>query len=251
MANRGDDTNGHMEFELGDNLTSRFKILAKMGEGTFGRRATAAACWNVAGAVARISGVHGVRPLRCAIARRVSLLARCRVLECWDRLHREHVAVKIVRNVEKYRHAAMIEMEVLSTLKANDPVGAKHCISMREWVSGIAAFRPSTRLPTALASATLKAAAQGGCPLSYPPQIRPTPVPSSSSITVDTYAWCSTSSAHHSSTLSRGTTTRASLVSMCSSTRSRSSRRSLTCTSSPWCVSEALHPPVAPSFPCP
>jgi dual-specificity kinase len=47
------------------------------------------------------------------------------------------VALKVIRNVDKYRHAAMIEMEVLSTLRTNDPQGRNHCITMREWVSDI------------------------------------------------------------------------------------------------------------------
>jgi hypothetical protein len=33
-----------------------------------------------------------------------------RVLECWDRKYKDYCAVKIVRNVDKYRHAAMIEV---------------------------------------------------------------------------------------------------------------------------------------------
>ena len=33
-----------------------------------------------------------------------------RVLECWDRKTHNRVAVKIVRNVQKYRDAAMIEV---------------------------------------------------------------------------------------------------------------------------------------------
>ena len=33
-----------------------------------------------------------------------------RVLECWDRKHKSYVAIKIVRNVQKYRDAAMIEV---------------------------------------------------------------------------------------------------------------------------------------------
>lgn len=33
-----------------------------------------------------------------------------RVLECWDRKNKEYVAIKIVRNVQKYRDAAMIEV---------------------------------------------------------------------------------------------------------------------------------------------
>lgn len=36
-----------------------------------------------------------------------------RVLECWDRKHRSYVAIKIVRNVKKYRDAAMIEVSLL------------------------------------------------------------------------------------------------------------------------------------------
>uniref|UniRef100_A0A7S0S3R3 Protein kinase domain-containing protein n=1 Tax=Chlamydomonas leiostraca TaxID=1034604 RepID=A0A7S0S3R3_9CHLO len=89
---REDDKDGHYVYELGENLTSRYKILSKMGEGTFGR-----------------------------------------VLECWDRKHKDYVAIKIVRNIDKYRHAAMIELEVLNTLERNDPQGSKNCLSLREW----------------------------------------------------------------------------------------------------------------------
>ncbi|KAK9822367.1 hypothetical protein WJX81_002518 [Elliptochloris bilobata] len=89
---REDSKDGHFVYELGDNMTSRYKILSKMGEGTFGR-----------------------------------------VLECWDRKNKDYVAIKIVRNVQKYRDAAMIELEVLNTLERNDPEGRYHCVSLREW----------------------------------------------------------------------------------------------------------------------
>mmetsp|Transcript_29020 Transcript_29020/g.64016 ORF Transcript_29020/g.64016 Transcript_29020/m.64016 type:complete len:454 (-) Transcript_29020:627-1988(-) len=89
---REDDKDGHYVYELGENLSSRYKILSKMGEGTFGR-----------------------------------------VLECWDRKRKDYVAVKIVRNIDKYRHAAMIELEVLNTLERNDPDGKYHCVALREW----------------------------------------------------------------------------------------------------------------------
>lgn len=39
-----------------------------------------------------------------------------RVLECWDRKLKESVAIKIIRNVRKYREAAMVEVHSLSTL---------------------------------------------------------------------------------------------------------------------------------------
>lgn len=35
-----------------------------------------------------------------------------RVLECWDRKNKSYVAIKIVRNVEKYRDAAIIEVQI-------------------------------------------------------------------------------------------------------------------------------------------
>ncbi|KAK6119447.1 hypothetical protein DH2020_046727 [Rehmannia glutinosa] len=40
---RDDDRDGHYVFSLGENLTSRYKILGKMGEGTFGR---VLECWD-------------------------------------------------------------------------------------------------------------------------------------------------------------------------------------------------------------
>ena len=35
------------------------------------------------------------------------------MLECWDRKNKDYVAIKIVRNVQKYRDAAMIEVHSL------------------------------------------------------------------------------------------------------------------------------------------
>ncbi|KAE8681412.1 Serine/threonine-protein kinase AFC2 [Hibiscus syriacus] len=88
---RHDDKDGHYIFELGDNLTSRYKIQSKMGEGTFGQ-----------------------------------------VLECWDRERKEMVAIKIVRGVEKYHEAAMIEIEMLEQLRKHDK-GGNRCVQIRNW----------------------------------------------------------------------------------------------------------------------
>lgn len=89
---RSDDKEGHYVCMLGEGLTKRFKVLNRLGEGTFGR-----------------------------------------VLECWDRHKREYVAVKVVRNVPKYREAAMIELEVLNTINRHDPSGSRHCVRLRDW----------------------------------------------------------------------------------------------------------------------
>ena len=40
-----------------------------------------------------------------------------RVLECWDRKRKDYVAIKIVRNIDKYRHAAMIEVRAMPAVR--------------------------------------------------------------------------------------------------------------------------------------
>ncbi|XP_078432240.1 serine/threonine-protein kinase AFC3-like isoform X2 [Wolffia australiana] len=55
-----------------------------------------------------------------------------RVLECWDREKREHVAIKVVRSINKYRRAAMIEIDVLNTLAKHDK-GRSRCVQIRRW----------------------------------------------------------------------------------------------------------------------
>ncbi|KAK3238148.1 Serine/threonine-protein kinase afc2 [Cymbomonas tetramitiformis] len=91
---RPDDKVGHLVYELGESLTPRYKILSKVGEGTFGR-----------------------------------------VLECWDRQRKEYCAVKVIRNVKKYRDAAMIEIEVLRATAKADEIGLWHCVALKEWFS--------------------------------------------------------------------------------------------------------------------
>lgn len=88
---RNDDKDGHYTFSIGDNLTHRYRIMSKMGEGTFGR-----------------------------------------VLECWDHEKKEMVAIKIVRSINKYREAAMIEIDVLQKLAKYD-VGGTRCVQIRNW----------------------------------------------------------------------------------------------------------------------
>jgi len=56
-----------------------------------------------------------------------------RVVECWDRKFRMHVAVKIVRALQKYTQAARVEVQVLEKLRANDPLGKFHCVELLSW----------------------------------------------------------------------------------------------------------------------
>lgn len=47
------------------------------------------------------------------------------VLECWDRVAQEYVAIKVIRNIQKYRDAAMIELDVLRVLAKHDKTGSR------------------------------------------------------------------------------------------------------------------------------
>jgi len=89
---RGDDSSGHLVYHCGENLSKRFKILSKLGQGKFGI-----------------------------------------VLECWDRCAQDYVAIKVVRNRELYKEAALSELQVLHTLELNDPDGRRNCIPSRRW----------------------------------------------------------------------------------------------------------------------
>ncbi|CAK9437036.1 uncharacterized protein LODBEIA_P14950 [Lodderomyces beijingensis] len=55
-----------------------------------------------------------------------------KVVQCYDKVNREHVAIKIIRNIQKYRDAAKIELRILSTLKKFDNSNKNHCIHLRE-----------------------------------------------------------------------------------------------------------------------
>ncbi|GFP98337.1 serine/threonine-protein kinase afc1 [Phtheirospermum japonicum] len=88
---RPDDKDGHYVFVIGENITPRYRILSKMGEGTFGQ-----------------------------------------VLECLDNERKELVAIKVVRSIQKYREAAMIEIDVLQKLARHDICGSR-CVQIRNW----------------------------------------------------------------------------------------------------------------------
>ncbi|XP_072295218.1 dual specificity protein kinase CLK4b [Eucyclogobius newberryi] len=88
-----DDGEGHLIYHIGDMLNSRYEILCTLGEGAFGK-----------------------------------------VVECID--HRNNgarVALKIIKNIDRYREAAMSEVEVLSQLKALDSQNRYSCVHMLDW----------------------------------------------------------------------------------------------------------------------
>ncbi|XP_053493111.1 dual specificity protein kinase CLK2 isoform X1 [Ictalurus furcatus] len=88
-----DDEEGHLICRSGDVLQERYEIVGTLGEGTFGR-----------------------------------------VMECID--HRRggsHVALKIIKNVEKYKEAARLEINVLERINERDPENKNLCVRMFDW----------------------------------------------------------------------------------------------------------------------
>ncbi|XP_019409347.1 PREDICTED: dual specificity protein kinase CLK1 [Crocodylus porosus] len=88
-----DDEEGHLICQSGDVLSARYEIVATLGEGAFGK-----------------------------------------VVECIDRkAGGRHVAVKIVKNVDRYSEAARSEIQVLEHLNVSDPSSTYRCVQMLEW----------------------------------------------------------------------------------------------------------------------
>jgi len=87
-----DDEEGHLIYKVGDLLQNRYKIMAELGEGTFGK-----------------------------------------VVKCEDLQKGTILAIKIIKNVKKYRDAAKLEINVLSKLAKYDPKGENLCVEMYDW----------------------------------------------------------------------------------------------------------------------
>ncbi|XP_043113525.1 dual specificity protein kinase CLK2b [Puntigrus tetrazona] len=88
-----DDEEGHLIYRTGDVLQDRYEIVGTLGEGTFGK-----------------------------------------VVECIDH-HRGgfHIALKIIKNVEKYKEAARLEINVLEKINQKDPENRNLCVQMLDW----------------------------------------------------------------------------------------------------------------------
>ncbi|XP_034037090.1 dual specificity protein kinase CLK4 isoform X1 [Thalassophryne amazonica] len=88
-----DDDEGHLIYHTGDMLRARYEIVCTLGEGAFGK-----------------------------------------VVECIDHLNNKaRVALKIIKNIDRYREAAMSEVEVLEQLKTLDSDGRYACVHILDW----------------------------------------------------------------------------------------------------------------------
>ncbi|XP_047453606.1 dual specificity protein kinase CLK2b isoform X2 [Mugil cephalus] len=88
-----DTENGHLIYESGDVLEDRYEIVDTLGEGTFGK-----------------------------------------VVQCLDHGRGgSHIALKIIKNLEKYREAAKLEIQVLEKISEKDPHNKNYCVQMLDW----------------------------------------------------------------------------------------------------------------------
>ncbi|MEQ2235863.1 Dual specificity protein kinase clk2 [Ilyodon furcidens] len=91
--NERDSKNGHLIYGSGDILGDRYEILDTLGEGTFGK-----------------------------------------VMQCLDHSRGGRpIALKIIKNLEKYREAAKLEINVLEKIREKDPENKHNCVQMLDW----------------------------------------------------------------------------------------------------------------------
>ncbi|PSS13622.1 Serine/threonine-protein kinase [Actinidia chinensis var. chinensis] len=102
---RDDDKDGHYMFELGENLTLRYKILRKIGEGTFGQ---VLECWDrEAKEMVAIKVVRSIKKYREAAMMEIDVL---QLLERYDKSGSRCVQI---RNWFDYRNHICIVFEKL------------------------------------------------------------------------------------------------------------------------------------------
>eukprot|EP01018_Ginkgo_biloba_P024163 Gb_40905 [translate_table: standard] len=141
---REDDKDGHYMFELGENLTPRYCVFG-VGTVFFGKRAVEIE-FVLSGDSMQLPSAREIEFVLCclfflkrnlgklsfpALDKILSKMGEGtfgRVLECWDREAKEFVAVKVVRSIQKYRDAAMIEIDVLRALAKHDKGSARYGI---------------------------------------------------------------------------------------------------------------------------
>ncbi|KAH1244942.1 Serine/threonine-protein kinase AFC3 [Glycine max] len=115
---RDDDREGHYVFNLGENLTPRYKILGKMGEGTFGR---VLECWDrQTREYVAIKVVRSIRKYRDAAMLEIDVLqqlakndrgsSRCVQIRNWFD-YRNHICIgeALFQTHENLEHLAMME----------------------------------------------------------------------------------------------------------------------------------------------
>ena len=90
-----DDADGHLAYLPGDVIGDRYEIVSTLGEGTFGK-------------VAKARDLEGGQTGQAG----------------------QVVALKVIKNIHKYREAAKLEINVLRKLNAKDPAGKNLCVKM-------------------------------------------------------------------------------------------------------------------------
>ncbi|XP_066492711.1 dual specificity protein kinase CLK3 isoform X2 [Tiliqua scincoides] len=130
-----DDKEGHLVCRIGDWLQERYEIVGSLGEGTFGK---VVECVDHA----RTSRLHLPTSLvpTCTTTATSSpavstSLSRREVMSATFAPGRGKslVALKIIRNVGKYREAARLEINVLKKIKEKDKENKHLCVLMSDW----------------------------------------------------------------------------------------------------------------------
>ncbi|KAG4306076.1 hypothetical protein PORY_000064 [Pneumocystis oryctolagi] len=63
-----------------------------------------------------------------------------KVVQCYDRIKRDYCAIKVIRAVQKYREASMVELRVLRMLRERDPGNKKNHVCIVMGLLGMSVF---------------------------------------------------------------------------------------------------------------
>lgn len=105
-----DDKDGHLIYHPGDLLQARYEVDRQLGEGTFGKVVEVIDRKFDARAHTNSQTGGGSRPRS-----------------------RRRLALKVIKNVDKYREAAKLEINVLEKLSEKDPDRRFLCVTMLDW----------------------------------------------------------------------------------------------------------------------
>ncbi|XP_069357426.1 probable serine/threonine-protein kinase dyrk2 isoform X5 [Maniola hyperantus] len=125
-----DDKDGHLVYWPGYVMGARYKIIETLGEGTFGKVV------EVKDLEIRVHSPNalGQCVLEPSLSHHPSPVPQPAPTSETFSFKREHrMALKIIKNVEKYREAAKLEINVLEKLADIDPDCKNLCVKMLDW----------------------------------------------------------------------------------------------------------------------
>lgn len=141
-----DDPDGHLLYRVGEVLQGRYKILRTLGEGTFGKviqcedlqpNHSPKESNKAENSETNETNESNETNATNATNENEEQNGAKAPDKAYDRMclfgDGKQVALKVIKNMEKYREAAKLEINVLDTIMEKDPNGESLCVRMYDW----------------------------------------------------------------------------------------------------------------------